>query len=769
MKTFHIHIKGQVQGLGFRPFIYLLAKKQRIVGWVNNTSNGVHIEANLRRDIEDFIDEIKSKAPNQAIIENISWYEIPYRSFDDFKIVESKNYNDKSVRISPDFAVCPSCKKDLTDPKNKRYQYAFTTCTNCGPRYSIITRLPYDRPNTTMEPIEMCQPCLEEYRNPLDRRFYSQTNSCPRCAVKMDFYESDRKINLEQHHIPSQIARNIKKGKIGAIKGIGGYLLVCDATNQEIITLLRKRKNRPDKPFALLFEDREQISRYLHCSDQEWSILSGEVAPILLLTVKNNTSDELKFNKIAPGLDKIGVMLPYAPLLQLIMEDLEFPIVATSGNLSGSPIIYENNAALRELNRFADFIVTNNREIIAPQDDSVMSYSIPSSQKIIMRRSRGMAPSYFGPLPELKENQLALGAEIKGSFAFYKNNQLYSSQYLGDLGSFDSQESYEKSLGHLTSLTELKPEVIYTDQHPGYFTNQFAQNYLHHPVNYVQHHKAHFAGLLMENQLQDSKEPILGVIWDGMGFGEDCNIWGGEFFTYSYHRFTRKYHLEYVPYILADKMSLEPRLSALSFCKNLSQAERILRKKFSSKEWKFYTALLAKNYDIKTSSIGRLFDAVASILGLIDKSTFEGQAGMYLEVLARSADRNGYAPYNFEIRHESINVDRMLEKIIEHIISGVTPSEIAYRFHDTLVELVRQTARVVDVQKIGFSGGVFQNQHLVERLHEQLSSEFDLYFHDKLSPNDENIAFGQLAYGYINQKGKVSDEISQPTDKELLI
>lgn len=754
MKTFHIHIKGQVQGLGFRPFIYRVAKECGLKGWVNNTTDGVHIELNTDSFfLKKFIEKVQLQAPPQAIIEKLITQEIPHKTFDRFEIVLSKENEMRTVRISPDFAICESCTQDTFSPKNKRYQYGFTTCTQCGPRYSIIKKLPYDRPNTSMEKFEMCNACTGEYHNVSDRRFYSQTNSCPDCRIKLSIFKNGMQLDLPDEDIPEYISTQIKNGKIGAIKGIGGYLLVCDATQPGVIRELRKRKSRPDKPFAIMARDKVQIEKFALCSDIEWKLLSDYPAPILLLDL-NKSPNCLALDQIAPNLDKIGVMLPYAPLFRLIMEHLDHPIIATSGNLSGSPIIYQNETALKELTQFADYIVLNNREIMAPQDDSVLSYAPKSGVSVFLRRSRGYAPSYFGPTPLMEENQLALGAEMKGSFAIYKNNQIYLSQYLGDLGSYDSQQSFQQSLKHLSSLIDLTHDKILADLHPLYFSHRYADEIPSQKKFFIQHHKAHFAGILLEKGIIDLNETILGVIWDGTGYGEDNKTWGGEFFTYYRYHFSREYHLKYFKNLLGDKMSLEPRLSALSMFYHFPDAHEILRQKFSPDEWDLYQKMLKKSENHLSSSMGRLFDAISSILGIIDKATFEGQSGMYLEVLARKAKLSDFNPYKLDLENRSIDFNPVLSQILEDIINSVDKAKISLRFHDTLVDLIDQVAKQLKVKKLAFSGGVFQNQLLIERIYEQLNNTYTLYFHCLVSPNDENIALGQLAFHYIEEKRK---------------
>lgn len=757
-KSYHIHITGQVQGVGFRPYIFNLAKNLKLRGFVSNGPDGVHLEiegpGNL---LSSFLENLKKQPPSLSRIENIEITNIEPKNYESFDITESKEDEIGSVRISPDFAICESCKQELQNKEDRRFQYAFITCTKCGPRYSVIKKLPYDRIRTSMSKFSMCESCDTEYVNPQNRRFFSQTNSCKECGIEMKYFDHQQnEISSQPDEIFKKLNEDIKNQKIIAIKGIGGYLLLCDATHSDVINKLRERKQRPHKPFALLFKDTEHVEKYAWCSKNEKEVLTGPESPILLLSARMGTDLELK--AVSPNLNRIGVMIPYAPLLQLIMDRLEIPLVATSGNLSGSPIIYDDETALNELSRFADFILTNNREIVVPQDDSVLQVS-HAGQKIFLRRSRGYAPSYFGNHPTLPENWLALGADVKGTFSFTKNKHIYISQFLGNMESIDSREAFEKTLAHLSQVTGLKPKNIMADLHPGYFSNQRVKQSSMDKISFIQHHKAHFGAILMEKDLLKSHEGILGVVWDGTGLGEDNNIWGGEFFSYFNYHFDRVYQMKYVPHILNDKMSREPRISALSFFSIINQSH-LIQDKFNNNEWKIYRKQLELE-TLKTSSMGRLFDAVACLLGLIDKATFEGQAAMYLESLASTIEMR-FEPYDVQLYGNQIDTGIILSQIVEELVNGEYKAVIANRFHDTLVEIIKKVAQKGYFKKIAFTGGVFQNKLLVDKIIYQLSSDFTLYFHDEISANDENISFGQLAVAYINtlrKKTKIPEDI----------
>ncbi len=762
LETYKIHITGQVQGVGFRPFVYRLAKEWDLCGEVTNDISGVHITLNGDHQVADlFLKKILEATPPMAKIESSRTEPTGHQNYSDFKIGESTDQGLKEVRLSPDFGLCEDCRQDLDDKKNRRHGYAFTTCTNCGPRYSIINGLPYDRPLTEMESFNMCPDCEREYDDPMDRRFYSQTNSCPTCAVELSLIEHGVPKNFNQKKILQQCTRALSQGQIVAVKGIGGYLLLCDAAKAKSIQTLRKRKHRPDKPFAVLYQNVDQIKKDFHVNETESQWLESSQAPIVLLHPKPYIPIALK--DIAPKLDKVGVMLPYAPLLYLIVKDFARPLIATSGNVSGSPILYQEDQVLSELSAFADLILTHNRKIVLPQDDSVISCLSGLEHSIVLRRSRGFAPSYFGRLPaDFPPDWLATGAHMKGSFALSAHGQAYISQYLGNMESYDAQFEMEKTYKHLSAVLDFEPKGIFTDLHPLYFSHQWVKRLagqLNAPIHFIQHHKAHFAAVLQENDLLESKKPVLGVIWDGTGLGDDGQIWGGEFFGYQDQQFERLFHLREFPLLLADKMSREPRLSALALANDIDDAIPILKKKFNTKEWSLYQRML-NQAEQSTTSMGRLFDAAASLLGIIDKSTFEGQAAMYLEACASRGKTTDATPYRFETHNGQIDVQPMLQEITEDIRHQVPIEQIAYSFHLTLVEIIHRISKLSGITRIACSGGVFQNTLLEELIIDKLAPTYELYFHKELSPNDENISFGQLIYGYIAQRqGKAQSKL----------
>ena len=748
-----------MQGVGFRPYVYVLAKANAIKGCVSNTNDGVHIKFNATdADGKLFYKKIIANAPQQATIIRHTITEIDREEFVDFKIANSIHNNPPNLLLTPDFALCNECKQELNNPKNRRYNYPFITCTQCGPRYSIVKCLPYDRENTTMANFEMCTSCKEEYNNPLDKRYFSQTNSCKDCAIQMTMYNNNTNSVLKDNDaILQEINTQLVSGKIVSVKGIGGYLLLCDATNKNAIKELRKRKQRYTKPFAVMFANENQLQNYANPSKEELECISSSISPIVILNAKQDRS--ISLNDISPNLNTIGAMLPNAALLYLIARQIQKPLVTTSANISNSPIIYKDHDALQYLKHIADFIVTNNREILTPQDDSVVQFTKQSKRQIILRRARGMAPSYLSNSNTINHNCIATGALMKSSFAIQANDKLYFSQFLGNTDTLEAQQYYSSTLTHLSAVLNLKPLQIISDKHPHYFStelaNALAEKYKIN-VTQVQHHKAHFAAVLAENYLLNYTEPILGVILDGTGFGDNGKIWGSEFFIYENNTMQRVYCFDYFPQLLVDKMVREPRLSALSICNNVTGSDVLLQSKFTETEWNLYKKILQSENQIECSSMGRIFDAVASLLNVCDKQSYEGEAAMYVQKLAENYfESNDYAMlesyFSTGAHLRRIPTETLFTGIVNDILKKKNFDFIAAKFHFSLVHIVEIAAANLQIKKIAFSGGVFQNTLLVDMLEKQMNKK-ELYFNSKLSANDENISFGQLVY--VNSKIK---------------
>ena len=774
MQTWHIHITGQVQGVGFRPFLFLLAHQFHLKGWVNNDVDGVHIEFNATQQLAtSFLNNILDKVPPLAQITTHKIFEVPSKEFADFEIKQSLATGSPNLLLTPDAGICTDCSSELFQVKNRRYHYPFITCTNCGPRYSIMQSIPYDREYTTMDYFEMCPTCRAEYENANDRRYYSQTNSCPSCSINLTLFECNPQAGgsgfnkligtplfITEDFI-KQIVQFWQKGKIIAIKGIGGYLLTCDARNDTVVHQLRERKYRPSKPFAIMYPNLELLKKDLELEKEGRNLLTSSAAPVVLF--KKKIADTLALS-VAPKLNQVGAMLPYTPLYQLLLNQFKQPIVATSGNRSNSPIVFDSEKAIEELSSIADFIVSNNRKIVVPQDDSVVKFSPFYQQKIILRRSRGYAPTYIqADLKWSSKTVLAMGAMLKSTFSLTHQGNIFISQYLGDLENFDTQENYKHTLNHFLKLLRTQPEVILLDSHPQYASSLYGKEFANHlnlSSHNIQHHQAHFAAILGEYNLIATKIPILGVIWDGAGLGEDGHIWGGEFFVYQKYQFQRRHHFAYMDVILGDKMAKEPRVSARSFCKDLKIAIPFLKEKFTPTEWTIYNKLLAKGSTLKTSSVGRLFDAVASLLGILDKQTYEGEAALLLETTATDYFKKNGLNTQFDSFAEkkatfSITTQKLLNLLFANIAKGKSTAYMAAHFHFLLVKYIEQIAITQRIKKIAFSGGVFQNGLLVDLLHYYLGKNYDLFFHQQISPNDENISFGQLVAYQIRNARKI--------------
>ncbi len=754
--TWKISFNGQVQGVGFRPLVWRAALDRQLTGQVANGLEGVRILLNAtHQQALDFQEYIIQNAPETARITHAYVEAAPDTVFDRFTICDSHHDGAPVLYLTPDVALCADCRSALHDPQNRRFRYPFITCTVCGPRFSILTGLPYDRPLTTMAGFHMCSQCQSEYNDPAELRYFAQTNSCPDCGIQLRFLNGPVG---DQETLLREVITAWQRGAIVAIKGTGGFLLTCDAANASTIATLRARKHRPTKPFALMYPDLATLKKDARVSDTAARWLQSPAAPIVLLQLQPAQENNIDTHGIAPGLHQIGAMLPNAPLFDLLLKDFDKPIVATSGNLSHAPLVFEDEVALSGLSQLADLILTHNRPVTMPQDDSVVRIQ-PDGTPVILRRARGLAPAFIQPGLEVPPvTALALGAEMKNTFALAHHGLLHISQYIGDLADFDVQERFRLVQEQLTTLLQARPAVVIGDLHPGYFTTQLGEilaGQWQAKWIQVQHHKAHFAAVLAENQLLHSPEPVLGVIWDGTGYGDDGQVWGGEFFRYQpedEEPFERMTHFSYFPVILGDKMPREPRISALCACFQTANAARFLQDQFSNTEWALYPKLTAAS-TIKTSSTGRIFDAVAALLGLAGKVSYEGEAALLLEDMATSyCQTNGfdfqenYCSQMVQPGSLEISTPALFGQILEDLENDQPRAYIAAKFHWSLIGVIRHIARECQIQKIALSGGVFQNALLSEMATLQLTPDFQLYVHRQLSHNDENIAFGQWAY-----------------------
>jgi hydrogenase maturation protein HypF len=758
MQTYHIHISGLVQGVGFRPFVCRVALEMGITGWVCNSNDGVHIEFNATANTaNDFYTYLITHPPANTIITTHSISTTTQKEFDSFTIQASTIHTVPDLLITPDISLCADCKKETLDKNNRRYHYPFTTCLKCGPRYSIMKILPYDRENTTMAHLPMCNNCREEYHDIQNERHFSQTNTCPECAIPMYLYSAKGKlVSSDYNEILDVLDAALKDGKITAVKGIGGYLLLCDATNAKTIETLRQRKHRPAKPFALLYKDIEMVNKDVRLSPEEEIALQEKSAPIVLCRTGNN-ENKIALDSIAPGLNRIGIMLPYTALLLLIGEKFKKPLIATSGNISGSPVIFRDDEAIEWLGEVADLVLTFDRDIVTPQDDSVIQFT-GKGQKIILRRSRGLAPIYFpDPFKDKDECILAMGSELKSAFALYNKGNLLVSQYLGDQASLESQKSFTVTRNHLQQLFQCSPQKILVDKHPAYFVSEAGRTEAvvsKIELQEIQHHKAHFAAVLAENELLNEKGPVLGVIWDGTGYGDDKQIWGGEFFLYQNADMKRVAHLDYFPQLLGDKMNIEPRLSALSLLMKLPEHQQTIKQYFTNEEWKYYQQLIKHPTKLFTSSMGRFLDGIAAMLGICSVNGFEGEAAMRLEAIAQNSSIQPADYYSLPYENGILNWQPYMNEMLEDYYRKEDICFITRKVFSSLAKTIAEISSKFNTEKIAFSGGVFQSTLLTDLVLEEMKGKKQLYFHRQLSPNDECIGFGQLAYYFMQKKTK---------------
>ena len=751
IKKTEIHISGRVQGVGFRPFIFNLAEEFQLKGYVSNDELGVIIVCQGENS-EQFFKEIHHRKPKSSEIIFSEIKEIETAEiFTNFFIKPTGKNIVVDIPLTPDFATCESCNTELFDEKNSRYFYPFTTCTQCGPRYSITKKFPFERENTAIEVFKMCPNCLAEYKNPDDVRFHSQTNSCPDCGIQI--WLKDNKGNEfkgSNKEIFEKLAEELSKGKIIALKNTAGYLLMCDATNSEAVSELRKRKRRPTKPFAVLFSGISKMQEYLEISELQIQHFKSSESPIIVTKIKDKK--DLAIDEISPNMNSVGAMFPYSGTLKLISKTFGKPLIATSGNFHGSPICSTTEEAEQILGKIADFFLRNTLEIQHPQDDSVIKFSPKHQRKLVFRRSRGFAPNYFfaeelSELNKEKNKILCLGGDLKNTFAVVPNNHVYISEYIGDLANFETYERFENTVKSYQKIFNFSPEIILKDLHPKYENQNIISKFSNVKLEEIQHHKAHFASILGEKKLWNN-EKVLGIIWDGIGFGTSTEIWGGEFFLFENQKMERVAQLENFAWVLGDKMSKTPKISALSISANNED----LKFAFDENEWKIYTQLIEKS-EVKTSSMGRFFDAVSFVLGFEKPIDFEGESAMWLEKISQEVFENNIKIIDYleEEKFENIPTKKLFSRILKEKISGKNLGEIGLNFHYTLIKSIEKIAEKSNVKELAFSGGVWQNALLVDLAIDVLGDKFSLHFHEKLSPNDENISFGQLNY-YLNLK-----------------
>lgn len=748
-----IYFNGIVQGVGFRPFVFKLAHEMNIKGWVNNSNHGVTIHAE-GDNLDLFYHRLLNEAPPLASIMTSRVAVGKYQNFNEFKIVQSEAEQEADVVISPDVATCCDCLKDMADSSNRRYRFPFTNCTNCGPRYTIIRDVPYDRAQTTMADFPMCKSCSLEYQDPLDRRFHAQPTACEKCGPKVQLID-----NMGQM-LPGIGINQLAQGEILAVKGLGGFHLVCDARNAQAVRCLRERKGRGAKPFALMARSIEKAYDEVFIGNEEEKLLSSSAAPIVVLERRLKQTDSLP-QDIAPGLHTLGIMLPYTPLHHLLFDGPYDFLVMTSANLSGRPLIYSNEEAIEALKGIADCFLIHNRDIYHPCDDSVMQ--IIGGETVFLRRGRGYVPlPILMPSYHVKKPLLGVGGELKNAFCLAKGERAFVSQYLGDMEGYENLQRYYQELESFQRVANITPSALAYDKHPNYQLTRFALEQPY-PKHSVQHHHAHLASVLGE---WNRTEPTLGIICDGTGLGEDGCIWGFEVLYGNASGYERKGHLEYLPLPGGDMGAKYPLRVAYAYLKKL----------LSKSEWEKTEPVwspLARNVRqildrqletgfqvFQTSSAGRLFDAVSGLLGFSSMVTYEGQAAIEMESIAAvffhqcrkdEWKENCGRLYPYEVSEEHseriLRVGPLFGELVRDVLNGVKRGEIAYRFHRTIAQAMVDLAMRAQVKKgpLVLSGGVFQNKLLTEAvLNICRDKGIEVLRSRTLPPGDGGLAFGQL-------------------------
>jgi len=746
-----IRIRGIVQGVGFRPFIYNLAIRHGLKGYVLNDTEGVYIRImGERESVENFIATIPEEKPVPSHIEEMITEEIELFDSKSFRIKESRRIDSEVTAISPDLATCKNCVSELFDPDNRRYGYPFINCTHCGPRYSIIKDLPYDRPQTSMDPFAMCDLCREEYTDVTNRRFHAQPNACATCGPHYSLLDS-RGNPIDTCDPIAECCEMLNRGKIIAVKGIGGFHLMADAGNEETINELRKRKNRPAKPFALMVRDTGVAGMICYLSKRESDILESPIAPILLLKTRGQPSLKLP-KSIAPGLDRLGLFLPYAPIHHLIFALSGLTaIIATSGNRRDEPIVSDNDEAVRDLSGIADGYLVHNRKIIGRSDDSVGF--VFRDEMITVRRSRGIVPRAI-KLPVTGPSVLAVGADLKNTFAITRGNQAFLSPYLGDMVGDKSLGLFKEVLSRYLDWLNITPEIVICDLHPDYVTTVLAEDYSRNhniPLYRIQHHAAHGISVMAEQNLPD--EPAITIALDGHGYGSDKTIWGGEFLLTEYTDFKRLGHILRVPQPGGDTAAIDVRRMALSWAyaacgDNIFNVFPDLYESPGKKLEPILNIIEARKGHI-TSSAGRLFDAVSCLSGICRKNTYEAECP---QRLMSTIDPDEMETYPFEIENNILDPRPAIRTIGNDLAAGVDSGLISARFHNgfakAIVAIAANLASNHGIKRVLLSGGVFQNMALLNLVVNGLSDiKLEPYYNRLVPPGDAGVALGQALFG----------------------
>jgi len=732
-----LELSGAVQGVGFRPFVYRLATDLALAGWVLNDSHGVVIEVEGERDtLERFATRVDTDRPEHAqlLSKKLTWLDATGE--ETFAIRHSQGSGDKTVLVLPDLATCAACHEEIARPDNRRHRYPFTNCTQCRPRFSIVERLPYDRPHTTMKRFVMCPACQAEYDDPNDRRFHAQPNGCPECGPSVTLWDAQDAHQSTGHEAIVYAARTLAAGKVLATKGLGGFHLMVNATNEDAVARLRARKQRPAKPLAIMARDLEQARTLSNVSEAAAVALTSPRAPIVLLPAR---ADAPVANNVAPEATTLGIMLPYTPLHHLLLAEVDFPVVATSGNLSEEPICIDERDAGTRLGTIADRFLVHDRPIHRHVDDSVV-WEICGAIRPV-RRARGLAP-----LPVVVNRRLptllAVGAHLKNTIALSVGEHVFVSQHIGDLETLAAQETFARTIADFLDLYDAEPVAVAHDLHPDYASTRWARD-SGLPCIAVQHHHAHLAAVLADNGVDDD---TLGFAWDGAGLGTDDVIWGGEALLGNAADYQRIAHLR--PFRLpgGDAAAREPWRTALSLLWEISgndawaRAERLglpVRER-APLERMLETGLRSP----WCTSAGRLFDGIAALTGLGHTVTYEGQAAIALET---RADADVSEAYPFALGDDIIDWQPMVDAVVEDLERGADVSAVAARFHNTLVEIMVAVAERTACARVALSGGCFQNRWLTERAHARLTGAgFEVLLHSHTPPNDGGSSLGQI-------------------------
>jgi len=740
-----IEIEGIVQGVGFRPFVYHLARHLGITGDVANTGSGVIIHAQGdKTQLGQFVQRLKDDAPPLAHIAKITALEIPFRATTDFTIIASAGGHERSALISPDVAVCGDCLDEMNNPADRRYAHPFINCTNCGPRYTIIADLPYDRPQTTMAGFAMCSDCRKEYSNPTDRRFHAQPIACPVCGPRVALLDSKRQ-PVEATDAISAARRLLAQGHVVAVKGLGGFHLAVDAAHATAVTRLRQRKGREqEKPFALMAASVDEINRFARLTKQEIDLLQSKERPIVLIRQKKTHTIS---PDVAPLNRYFGVMLPYTPLHHLLLKSPVPVVVMTSANASGEPLVIDNNDAFDRLKGIADFFLVHDRDILIGCDDSLVRCASP--KPFFLRRARGYVPVPVF-LTTKSPPTLGLGALLKNTICLTKGDRVFISQHIGDLENLGTLTFFTKTIEHLSRILEIAPEIVGFDLHPDYVSTRHANTLTHMTRVPVQHHHAHIVSCMAENHLAG---PVIGLALDGTGLGDDDTAWGGEVLIVHPETFQRAAHMAYLPMPGSNSAILEPwRMGVSALIDTYGHLDGV--------QLPFLDAIPSEKLSVVaqmvktglnsplTSSIGRLFDAVAALCGLKQVINFEGQAAMLLE---HAADENETGFYNYEWRNQGpiqILPGPMIAGVVGDLQNHVPVSIIAARFHNTLIRLLSdvtsQISKTTQIKHVALSGGVFQNLRLLDGMVAALSSKgLDVFTHSQVPSNDGGLCLGQ--------------------------